>query len=47
MGQTVEERRITIDELIEILIDEYMSANILKDEKKHYDLILDLYKLKE
>ena len=37
----------TIDELIEILIDEYMSANILKDEKKHYDLILDLYKLKE
>ena len=37
----------TIDELIDIMIDEYMTANILKDEKKQFDLIMELYKLKE
>lgn len=37
----------TIDELIEIMIDEYMSVNVLKDEKKQFDLVMELYKLKE
>lgn len=36
----------TIDELLEIMIDEYLSANILKDEKKQYDMVLELYKSK-
>lgn len=36
----------TIDELLEIMIDEYLSANILKDEKKQFDIVMNLYKSK-
>lgn len=36
----------TIDELLEIMIDEYLSANILKDEKKQFDMVVELYKSK-
>lgn len=36
----------TIDDLLDIMIDEYMSTNLLKDEKKQFDLILELYKSK-
>lgn len=36
----------TIDDLLDIMIDEYLSANLLKDEKKQFDLILELYKSK-
>ena len=36
----------TIDELLDIMIEEYMSTNLLKDEKKQFELILELYKSK-
>jgi len=36
----------TIDELLEIMIDEYLSTNILKDEKKQFDMVVELYKSK-
>lgn len=36
----------TIDDLLDIMIEEYMSANLLKDEKKQFELILELYKSK-
>lgn len=36
----------TIDELIEIMIDEYSSVHITKDEKKQFDIVMDLYKSK-
>lgn len=37
----------TVDELIEIMIDEYMSNNITKEEKRQFDMVIDLYKIKE
>lgn len=37
----------TIDELIDIMIDEYMATHILKDERKQFDLVMELYKLKK
>jgi predicted DNA-binding protein len=36
----------TIDELIEIMIDEYFSVHVTKDEKKQYDIVMELYKSK-
>lgn len=36
----------TIDELIEIMIDEYLSSHITKDEKKQFDIVINLYKSK-
>lgn len=36
----------TIDELIEIMIDEYASVHVTKDEKKQFDIVMDLYKSK-
>lgn len=37
----------SVDQLIEIMIDEYMDNNVLKEEKKQFDIIMDLYKSKE
>lgn len=36
----------TIDELIEIMFDEYFSVHVTKDEKKQFDIVMDLYKSK-
>ena len=36
----------TIDELIEIMIDEYSSVHITKDEKKQFEIVMNLYKSK-
>lgn len=36
----------TIDELLEIIIEEYMAVHITKDEKKQLDIILELYRSK-
>lgn len=36
----------TIDELIEIMFDEYFSVHVTKDEKKQFDMVMDLYKSK-
>ncbi|OHX51647.1 DUF5388 domain-containing protein [Planococcus faecalis] len=36
----------TIDDLIEIMFDEYFSVHVTKDEKKQFDMIMDLYKSK-
>lgn len=36
----------TIDELIEIMIEEYSSVHITKDEKKQFEIVMDLYKSK-
>lgn len=34
----------TIDELIEIMIEEYFSAHVTKEEKKQFDLVMELYR---
>lgn len=36
----------TIDELIENMINEYLETNIMKDEKKQYDMIVELFRNK-
>lgn len=36
----------SVDELIEIMIDEYMSSNITKEEKRQFDMVMELYKIK-
>ncbi|MDJ0332996.1 DUF5388 domain-containing protein [Planococcus sp. S3-L1] len=36
----------TIDDLIEIMFDEYFSVHVTKDEKKQFDMVMDLYKSK-
>lgn len=36
-----------IDEMIEIMIDEYFSVHVTKDEKKQFDIVMDLYKSKK
>lgn len=34
----------TVDDLIDIMIEEYVSAHITKDEKKQLDIIIELYR---
>ncbi|PPA68683.1 DUF5388 domain-containing protein [Jeotgalibacillus proteolyticus] len=36
-----------VDNLVDILMDEYISSILSKDEKKQYSLILDVYNLKK
>ncbi|MEK4082229.1 DUF5388 domain-containing protein [Solibacillus sp. FSL K6-1126] len=37
----------TVDILVDILIDEYVSHQLLKDEKKTYDILLNVLRKKE
>ena len=37
----------SVDQLIEIMLDEYKSNNLLKEEKKQFDLIMDLFNSKD
>ncbi|MFB5089513.1 hypothetical protein PGC35_20400 [Psychrobacillus sp. PGGUH221] len=37
----------SVDQLIEIMLDEYKSNNLLKEEKKQFDLIMDLLNSKD
>lgn len=34
----------TVDDLLDIMIEEYVSVHITKDEKKQLDIILELYR---
>lgn len=37
----------TVDVLVDILIDEYVNHQLLKDEKKTYDILLNILRKKE
>lgn len=37
----------TVDILVDILIDEYVNHQLLKDEKKTFDILLDILRKKE
>lgn len=37
----------SVDQLIEIMLDEYKSNNLVKEEKKQFDLIMDLLNSKD
>ena len=37
----------TVDVLVDILIDEYVNQQLLKDEKKTYDILLNVLRKKE
>lgn len=37
----------TVDVLVDILIDEYVNHQLLKDEKKTFDILLDILRKKE
>lgn len=34
----------TVDDLLDIMIEEYVSAHVTKDEKKQLDIIIELYR---
>lgn len=36
-----------VDELIELLLNEYTDNNLLKEEKRQFDMIVDLYRSKD